>query len=68
MIPYEFIPAMGQDIILRYQIKPIKHEHVLYIEEIHLDKKNNKIVIFLLTDLRIIYAMVNLGAPPNQIK
>jgi hypothetical protein len=25
-------------------------------------------VIFLLTDLRIIYAMVNLGAPPNQIK
>ena len=40
MVPYDIIPSMGFDIIKRYKIKPIKHESIIYFEEIKIpDKK-----------------------------
>jgi hypothetical protein len=58
MVPYDIIPSMGFDIIKRYKIKSIKHESIIYFEEIKIPgKKHNNITILVVTDLRIIEAM-----------
>ena len=60
MTPYDIIPAIGEDIIRRYKINHINHENILYFEEISF-QKSKLVTILVITDLRVIYAMVNIN-------
>lgn len=34
IVPFDYVPAVGKEIIRKYKIKPLKHEAILYYEEI----------------------------------
>lgn len=41
IVPFDFVPAVGKEIIRKYKIKPLEHEAILYYEEIQLDSSNS---------------------------
>lgn len=66
LIPFDFTPAFGKDIIRKYKLKQIDYEKILFFDEIQTSKKKRDIAQLILTNVRIIYLMVgglSLGVP-----
>jgi hypothetical protein len=59
LINFEYIPALGKDIILKYKLKEHRFEKIYFFDEFRLNQsKISSTVQIILTDIRLVYVMV----------
>ena len=59
LIPFDYVPAMGKDIIRRIKIKEIEIETVLFFDELEITQGKKKIFVqVVLSDMRLVYVYV----------
>lgn len=61
LIPFDFVPAIGTDIIRKFKLKPIDAETILFFDQLKLNpgRLRSEEAQIVLTDIRVVYVLVN---------